>query len=67
MRRILQRLADHARLRGAHAALVDDRTELDYAALQQAIVTAADALDGKRVALLPDNGCAWAYAMPSPR
>ncbi|HUW54839.1 MAG TPA: AMP-binding protein [Rhodanobacter sp.] len=60
MRRILQRVADHARRRGTQTALVDDRTELDYATLQQAIVTVADALDGKRVALLLDNCCAWA-------
>ncbi|MBI5041568.1 MAG: AMP-binding protein [Gammaproteobacteria bacterium] len=68
MKEVLARIAAHAQRRPTVPALTDptvpaladsERT-LDYATLWQQVETLAAQLDGRRIAYLLANGCAWA-------
>ena len=60
MRRILERIADHARMQPGQVALTDTVSSLTYQDLHGAIRHMAEHLRGSRVALLMGNSCAWA-------
>lgn len=60
MRGILDRIAQQASVDPRRLALLEDDLQLDYGELQQAVSRVAASLDAARVAVLMDNGCAWA-------
>ncbi len=60
MRGILDRIARHAAAQPAHVAMLDDTAQLSYGELPDAVAQVSQALDARRVAMLLDNGCAWA-------
>lgn len=60
MRRILDRIALHARQRPAQPALTDGRVDLSYADLVTEVERVAGLIDCARVALLLANGSHWA-------
>ena len=62
MSAVLEAIRHGAAAHGAAPALVGARATLDYATLAQAIDALAPALAQQRVALLLDNGPAWAVA-----
>jgi len=53
-------IAEHAARRPRALALRDERQELHYLGLEDAIDRAAATLQGSRVGILADNGCHWA-------
>lgn len=60
MKGLFAQIAAQARQRPAAPALTDGAVTLDYAALWQQVESLAGQLDGRRIAFLLANGCAWA-------
>lgn len=60
MKRVLDRIAAHAKDQPWRPALRDALVDLDYAALQRSLDRAADQIHSERVGLLLSNGCPWA-------
>jgi long-subunit acyl-CoA synthetase (AMP-forming) len=57
---LLERISHHAATNPAHVAVLDHADSLTYANLNRAVSETARVIEGQRVAVLLDNGCAWA-------
>lgn len=60
MNQVLKQLASHAGTTPDTPAVSDGITTLDYKGLLQAVKHLAERLNGRRIAFLLPNGCAWA-------
>jgi Long-chain acyl-CoA synthetases (AMP-forming) len=60
MRGILERIAKQAAADPRHPALQDEHIRLDYGELQREVARIAVLLNATRIAVLMDNGSAWA-------